>query len=83
MHESVVAGCDVDVVVVVVVVPGAAAGVVEVAVVATVVPFDTVAPAFLLSSRPKINSAARKPTARARAATSHVFEPLRSIAAAR
>jgi hypothetical protein len=70
----------VDVVVVpAVVVPG----LVPLVDVATVVPFDTVALLFLLSSPPRISNAARKPTAIASTATSHVFEPLRSIAAAR
>src|SRR3981081_1296505 len=60
MHESVVAtgrrgGC-----------ASGGGGCVTVAVVARVVRSDTVAPAFLLSFRPKINSAARKPTVRAR-----------------
>jgi hypothetical protein len=92
MHDAVVAGglcgvavvCDVDVdVVVVVVVPGVAVAVVPVPAFATVVPFDTVAPAFVPLSPPKIKNAARKPTATARAATSQVFKPLRSIAPAR
>jgi hypothetical protein len=57
-------------------------GVAPLVVVATVVPFDTVALLFL-PSLPKISNAARKPTAIASTATSHVFKPLRSIAAAR
>jgi hypothetical protein len=69
----------VEVVVVSAVVPGVA----PLVVVVTVVPFDTVAPLFVLPSLPRINNAARKPTAIASAATSHVFEPLRSIDAAR
>jgi hypothetical protein len=64
------------------VVPGVAPLVVVATVVATVVPFDTVALLFL-PSLPKISNAARKPTAIASTATSHVFKPLRSIAAAR
>jgi hypothetical protein len=55
---------------------------VPVCVVAAVVEL-TVALVLLLSSRPKISSAARKPTASESTATSHVLAPLRSIAAAR
>jgi hypothetical protein len=43
----------------------------------------TVALELLLSPVPTISSAARKPTTTASAATSHVFEPRRSIAAGR
>jgi hypothetical protein len=67
----------------VVVVPAVVPGVAPLVVVATVGAFDTVALLFLLSLLPRISSAARKPTASASTATSHVFEPLRSIAAAR
>jgi ABC-type spermidine/putrescine transport system permease subunit II len=72
-----------SVVVEVVVVAAVVPGVVGLGLVATVVSFDTAALVFLLSPVPRISNAARKPTAIASTATSHVFEPRRSIAAAR